>query len=128
MIKKNNNYKKTFIRIFSFIFFIFLISFTSAQYGYNIYPETEVAANYSVVNINSSEYWDNLDTPADMPFYYNYSGITSVNCTDCNLSDLGDVNTVGVANGYALIFAGGTSTWGAKSLASLTGWVIDETA
>jgi len=87
------------------------------------------AINYSLVNVNNSDYWDGLDNPSDIPgseFWYNQTG--SANCSDCDLDDLADVNTAGAGNGYALIYATGSSTWGAKSLGGLTGWVIDVTA
>lgn len=49
-----------------------------SDYGVNIeVPEAPI--NYSIVNVNSSEYWDNLDTPADISgseFWYNHTSIT----------------------------------------------------
>ncbi len=50
---------------------------------------------------------------------------TSANCSDCTLDDLSDVDTTGVGAAYVLTYAIGTSTWGAKSIGSLTGWIID---
>jgi len=49
----------------------------------------------------------------------------AVVCSDCDLGDLGDVDTSGVGDKYALIYNSGTSIWGAKSISGLTGWLID---
>lgn len=52
------------------ILILLSVSFTFAEeFGYNLLEAGEnlnPSVNYSIKNVNSSEYWDNLDTPSDI--------------------------------------------------------------
>lgn len=56
-----------------------------------------IITNTTTINTNSSKFWDNLDTPADI-----------------FLNDLGDVDAVSPTNGFALIFNSTTGNWEAQ--------------
>lgn len=58
-------YKKVSLLLFIFVLIFSLTSFTHAR-GFNVKSDTEDATNFSIQNVNSSEYWDGLDTPADI--------------------------------------------------------------
>jgi len=60
-------------------------------------------------NVNSSEYWDNLDDPSDI-----------------NLNDLGDVNAGSPSDNDVLTWDDGTSKWIAESISGLSDIYVNE--
>ena len=66
LTKMGVNSVKLFFLLFIFLFSISLVS--SAQFGYNYLETTPITSgttNVSMESVNSSDYWDNLDTPLD---------------------------------------------------------------
>jgi len=56
-----------------------------------------IITNTTIINTNSSKFWDTLDSPADI-----------------FLNDLGDVDVASPTNGFALIFNSTTGNWEAQ--------------
>ncbi|MFQ5532208.1 MAG: hypothetical protein ACE5ES_06355, partial [Candidatus Nanoarchaeia archaeon] len=62
-MSKESMLKKKCSTIFTSLFLILLVGIVQAEnFGYNNLETSTQDTNYSVVNTNSSDYWDNLDT------------------------------------------------------------------
>jgi len=93
--------------------------------GIDLIPKPSTAVNYSVQNTNSSEYWDGLDTPADIDHndlfglqggggegteYYHLSQIVHDSATSLlETSNFAD-NTLTIGDGINLKFLNGNIT------------------
>ncbi|HEC37732.1 MAG TPA: hypothetical protein ENI29_05805, partial [bacterium] len=63
--------KKSILLFGIFIFIVFTFSFISADFGYNNpslpnIEEEQIITHRNITNLNRSDFWDNLDTPADI--------------------------------------------------------------
>ena len=56
--------------LISVMFLLFITLITANDYGYDNrgLPSLIPGINYSIKNVNSSEFWDNLDTPSDIDY------------------------------------------------------------
>lgn len=52
--------------VFWLVFLIMISSVSAEFFGYDYLPKKTSTINYSITNTNSSEFWDALDTPADI--------------------------------------------------------------
>jgi len=83
----------------------------SEEFGYNLLEEGEgLNPSSSNTTINSSEYWNNLHSPADI-----------------NLTDLGDVNEPAPADNEVLTWDASITQWVGKTISALSKWIISTT-
>ena len=66
----NSKTKFSFIFLFAFVFALSIVS-AQTDFGYNnldLPTLSKTVINYTQTNVNSSDFWDDLDTPADIFF------------------------------------------------------------
>ncbi len=64
----NSKTKFSFIFLFAFVFALSIVS-AQTDFGYNnldLPTLSKTVINYTQTNVNSSDFWDDLDTPADI--------------------------------------------------------------